>query len=386
MALENGAILQNSTGPWGGRPPGNNAGKPGDNNHGGWRPKGNGGGGGEPDLDAMMRDAQDKVRRMFGGRGPSASGAPRGGAGLLFLAVLAAWLATGFYRVQPSEHAVILTFGKWTDTKTQPGLGWRAPWPVQDVQKVDIALDRRVSIGYRADAPARSGVPDMTDISSESLMLTGDENIININFVVLWRVNDAGKYLFRIRDPETTVKKVAESAMREIIGRTQIQKALTEGRGDIEARTKELMQKMLDEYQSGVIVNGVQMQRVDPPAPVVDAFDDVQRARADRERLRNEAQTYANDIVPRARGEAQKKLQDAEAYKQAVISKAEGDARRFLSVYAAYKESKDVTEKRIYIETMQEIMQNSKKVIVGDDKGAGVVPYLPLEALKGGKQ
>jgi membrane protease subunit HflK len=377
MASKNGAILHNS-GPWGGRPQGNNDGKPGDNNHGAWRPKGN-----DPDLDSMMRDAQDKVRRMFGNRGPS--GAPKGGVGLLVLALLAIWLATGFYRVQPSEHAVILTFGKWTDTRTEPGLGWRAPWPMQDVEKVDIALDRRISIGYRADAPARSG-QDMTEPSSESLMLTGDENIISINFVVLWRVNDAGKYLFRIRDPETTVKKVAESAMREIIGRTQIQKALTEGRGDIEARTRELMQKMLDDYHSGIGVNGVQMQRVDPPAPVVDAFDDVQRARADRERLRNEAQTYANDIVPRARGDVQKKLQDAEGYKQAVISKAEGDAKRFLSVYAAYKESKDVTEKRIYIETMQEILQNSKKVIVGNGSGPGVVPYLPLDQLKGGKK
>jgi membrane protease subunit HflK len=356
-------ILPSTGGPWGGRPQGVPP------------PKKDG----PPDLDALLRDAQQRFKNPFGG-GPSTS--LRETLGIALFALLALWLATGFYRVQPSENAVVLTFGRWTETKTEPGLNYHLPWPVQDAQKVDVALDRRIIVGYRDDS-SRSAQAPKDDIPFESLMLTGDENIIRIDFVVLWRVNDAAKFLFKIRDPETTIKKVAESAMRETIGRTQIQKALTEGRSDVEARTKELMQKVLDEYQAGVIVNSVQLQRVEPPGPVVDAFDDVQRARSDRERLKNEAETYTNDIVPRARGEAQKKIQDAEAYKLAVTSKAEGDAQRFLSVYAAYKESKDVTEKRLYLETMQQVLQNSKRIIVGDDAKAPVVPYLPLEEAAG---
>jgi membrane protease subunit HflK len=246
------------------------------------------------------------------------------------------------------------------------------------VQKVDVAFDRRVEIGFRDRASARD---TGGDVAGESMMLTGDENISDIDFVVLWRISDAGKFLFQIRDPETTVKKVAESAMREIIARTPIQKALTEARGEVETDTKALMQKMLDEYNSGVVVNSVQLLKVDPPAQVVDAFDDVQRARADRERMRNEAETYRNDIVPRARGEAQKLLQDAEAYRLAVTSKAQGEAERFLSVYNAYSQAQDVTQRRMYLETMQEILKGTKKVIVGD-KGAPILPYLPLDQLK----
>lgn len=374
MNAEKGTILHN--GPWGGRPSGGP--------DGGRRPQPPGNGNGPPsDLDAIIREAQERFRTSFGGR-PAGSA---GGAGFIILALLAFWLGSGFYRVQPSEHAVVLTFGRWTDTKTDPGLSWHVPWPIQEARKVDIALDRRLTVGFHGDTPAPRSVMNnaLGDLPFESLMLTGDENIINIDFVVLWRVSDAGKYLFSIRDPDTTIKKVAESAMREIIGRTQIQKALTEGRSDIEVRTRELMQKILDDYQAGVIVNSVQLQKVDPPAPVVDAFDDVQRSRADKERLKNEAETYANDIVPRARGDAQKLIQDAEAYKQAVISRAQGDAQRFLSVYDAYKDSKDVTEKRMYLETMQGILQNSKRVIIGDGN-APVTPYLPLDQLKEGKK
>lgn len=367
------SMIFNNQGPWGG------------NNGGGKNPWGQKPAGGDDDV---LRQAQDTLASVLGGRrggggygGGSGMGAnplsPKA-LGLGLLVILLLWLGSGFYRVQPAEDAVIMTFGKWTDTRSESGLGYALPWPVQDVITVDVAFDRRLEVGFRDTSSARTSG---NDIPSESLMLTGDENIIDIDFVVLWRVGDAGKFLFKIRDQEATVKKVAESAMREVIGQTLIQKALTEARAEIEADTKTLMQKMLDEYESGVVINNVQLLKVDPPQPVVDAFDDVQRARADKERMKNEADTYRNDIVPKARGEAQKMLQDAEAYKQAVISKAEGEAARFNSILAAYNQSRDVTQKRIYIETMQQIMQNSKKIIVGDGKGA-LLPYLPLDQMK----
>lgn len=375
---QDGTILTNN-GPWGG------GGQGGGNNPWGNRPQsggnngGNGGGrggNGGPDLDDMLRQAQDRFRNRRGGRGGAGAGnlEPQK-AVLLALVVMALfWLGSGFYRVNPGENAVILTFGKWTSTRGEAGLGYHLPWPVQQAVKLDVAFDRRIEVGFRGES--RTGVPQ------ESLMLTGDENIIDIRFVVLWRVSDAGKYLFKIAEPEATLKKVAESAMREVVGRTQIQRALTEARGEIEVQTKELMQRILDEYEAGIIVNNVQLLQVDPPQPVVEAFNDVQRARADRERLRNEAETYRNDIVPRARGEAQKLMQDGEAYKESVISRATGDAERFLSVYKAYAESKDVTQRRIYIETMQDILQKSRKIIVGDDRGVPVLPYMQLD---GGK-
>ncbi len=394
-------IFANTSGPWGQRPPENNGERPSSGTPG-QRPQGNGGPGNpwgrpggqkpggprgpgprDPEMDEMLRQAQEHFRTMFGrgrgggggtGRRPRGAGLP--GIGALVAIALLLWLASGFFRVEPQEHAVILTFGKWTDTRTEAGLGYALPWPVQEVRKVDVAFDRRLEIGFRDQTGPRAG----TDVPGESLMVTGDENIIDIDFVVLWRINDAGKYLFQIRDPETTVKKVAESAMREIIGRTPIQRALTEARGQVEADTKALMQKMLDDYDSGAVINSVQLLKVDPPQAVVDAFDDVQRARADRERARNEAETYRNDIVPKARGEAQKLIQDAEAYKEAVTIRAQGEADRFTAVVAAYAQSKDVTQKRMYLETMQQIMQESRKLIVSEG-GNGVLPYLPLDGL-----
>lgn len=375
--------------PWGKRPetPSGNGGKqdggnnPWGQNRGPQRPRG---GSGDPDLDAVLRHAQERFRTVFGGGGQGGRGGRTGGGqpagsgrllgGVIVIAALV-WLGSGFYRVEPQENAVILTFGKMTDTRAEAGLGYALPWPVQEVQKVDVAFDRRLEIGFR-DQTGGSG-----DIPNESLMVTGDENIIDIDFVVLWRIGDAAKYLFEIRDPETTVKKVAESAMREIIGRTAIQKALTEARGQVEIDTKALMQKMLDEYESGIVINSVQLLKVDPPADVVDAFDDVQRARSDLERARNEAETYRNDIVPKARGEAKKMLEEAEAYKQATVSRAKGDADRFTAIQGAYAVSKDVTQKRLYLETMQQVMQKSRKLIVSEG-GANILPYLPLDQIK----
>jgi modulator of FtsH protease HflK len=374
-----GAILQQNQGPWGNRGGSGNGdgGGPSGGNGGGndpWKPRPSGGrGGNDPDLDDMLRQAQHKFRSTFGGKRPGGDIAP-GKAILALIGLLAVlWLATGFYTVQPDEDAVILTFGKVTGTQAEAGLGYTLPYPIQEAIKVNVEEIRKVDVGFERGAGAAADNPQ------ESAMLTGDENIVNIHFTVFWRVVDAGKYMFSIYDPDSTVGKVAESAMREIIGRTPIQRALTEGRAEIESGTRELMQKMLDDYSSGVAVNSVQLLSVDPPPPVVDAFNDVQRARTDRERLRNEAETYRNDIVPRARGQAQKTVQDAGAYKEAVISKATGDADRFLSVYEAYATSKDVTQKRIYIETMQEVLQNSRKIIMGDPNGSGVLPWLQVD-------
>lgn len=366
-------------GPWGAKGGARNNGpdkpeQPRNQNHGS--------GGNEPDLDALLRQAQDRLNNVF--KQPS-DGKGGGGLGIILAVFLALWLGTGFYRVLPEENAVLLTFGKWTSTRTEPGLSYHIPWPIQSVTKVNVAFERRVEVGFRDQPHSRLPSDDddsKNNVPSESLMLTGDENIVDIDFVVMWHISDAKSYLFRIRDPETTIKKVAESAMREIIGRDKIQKAMTEGRADIEARTMDLMQKILDEYESGIDINSVQLLSVDPPSQVVDAFDDVQRARADKERTKNEAETYRNDIVPRARGDAQKLIRDAEAYKEAVLSKAKGETERFLSVYEAYKQAKDVTTRRIYIETMQKIMQDSKKVIMEDGKSGAVLPYLSLDQLR----
>jgi len=333
------------------------------------------------DMDDVFRNVQDK----FQGFSPMQH---KSGILLLIIALGCLWLMTGFYRVQPAEHAVVMTFGKWTRTQSHSGLGYHLPWPIETVAKVDVTFERRIEVGFRGgNAPVRAtarsnNVSNGVSIQSESLMVTGDENIIDINFVVLWRVSDAAKYLFEIRNPEDTIKKVAESAMREVIGRTEIQRALAEARGEIESLTRELMQSMMDEYESGVMINEVKLQAVNPPEQVVEAFDDVLRARADKDRLRNEAEAYRNRIIPEARGESERILQQAEAYLQEVTDNATGEAERFLSIYKAYASAKDVTTKRMYLETMQEIMTNSKKFIIGGENGGNVLPYLPLDAMK----
>lgn len=389
MALksQDGMILLPSQGPWGNRP-GNDqppSGGNGGNDGGGnspWgqrpqRPSGGGGGGGnnnEPDLDAMLRQAQDRFKSSFGNRRPGNAMEPSRALALLIGAIVLVWLASGFYTIQPEQNAVVLTFGKMTDLKKDAGLGYRLPYPIQSVEKENVAQNRQLDIGFMGRGQVQNDKP------SESGMLTGDENIVKIHFSVFWKINDLGKYLFAIEEPQVlTVQTVAESAMREIIARTPIQSALTEGRGDIEAQSKELMQKILDGYDSGVNINSVQLLSVDPPNPVVDAFNDVQRARTDKERLKNEANTYRNDIIPVAKGQAERLIREAEAYKEATIAKAKGDAERFNSVYKAYVESKDVTQKRLYLETMQEVLKNSRKVITGDSKGSPLLPLLQLD-------
>ena len=348
---------------------------PGDNNGGGpWGSgpnRGGGGGGGKPpDLEDLIRKAQEKGKRfMPGGFG--------GGRGILLIVavLIVVWLLSGFYRVLPDEQGVELVFGKWTTT-TQPGLNYNWPTPIGTVFTPKVTRIERTEVGFRGDSNREQ--PD------ESLMLTGDENIIDVQFSVFWRINDAGQYLFNVRNPVDIVKDVSESAMRQVIGQTALASALAEGRGRVEEETLALIQQILDEYGAGVEIRQVELQKVDPPAAVIDAFRDVQAARADQERFINEAQAYQNSIVPVARGEAQKIIQQAEAYKQEVTNNAEGTASRFLAVYNEYKLSKDVTQRRIYLETMEEILRNMNKMIIDD--GAigtqGVVPYLPLDQLQ----
>ncbi len=370
-------------GPWGTGPRGGGGGGGDRGPWGGGRGNGTGPGGPRmpqpPNFEDLIRRSQDRFRRLLpGGFG--------GGAGIaiVVIAVIVLWLASGFYRVLPDEVGVVLRFGAY-DRTTQPGLNYHLPAPIETVMTPSVTRINRTEIGYRSNEGRGGG---SRQVAEEALMLTGDENIVDINFTVFWVIKDAQAYLFNIRDPEMTVKSAAESAMREVIGETPIAEALAEGRGKIETETQKLLQLLLNTYQAGIEITQVQLQRVDPPAPVIDAFRDVQRAIADRARLRNEAEAYRNDILPRARGSAVSIRQEAEAYRQQVINGAEGDAARFNAVYQAFKATKDVTAQRLYLETMESILKNSRKIII--DKAAegqgGVVPYLPLPNLGAASQ
>ena len=389
--------------PWGGDDPAPRPrpqAVPGGENRGPWGQSGTSGnpfgargrpGAGIPDLDSAIAGAQVWLRDKLGGRGGRGGGARGGGYGggsfapgrasLIGVAAVAAiWLASGFYRVQPDQLGVVMRFGAFVRT-TPPGLNYHLPWPVEEVETPAVTNINRIEIGYRTSEPGGriEGGRDRlgTDITAESNMLTGDENIIDIDVAVLWRISDAGRYLFATRHPNETVQNVAESVMREVIGRTPIQPALTSARAQIEQDVRTGVQAVLDQYNSGVEVTQVQLQKVDPPGDVIESFRDVQRASTDADRARNEAEAYRNDIVPRARGDASVIVANADAQRQAAVAQANGEGQRFQSVLRAYQASKDVTLQRIYIETMQEVLAHSPSVIV-DDKLTGIVPYLPL--------
>ncbi|HXC91390.1 MAG TPA: FtsH protease activity modulator HflK [Stellaceae bacterium] len=363
-------------GPWGGGPRGG----------GPWGggPRNNGGGPGPrprgpypPDFEEWLRRGQDRVRRVLpGGFGTGT------GIAVVLIAIVLIWLASGFYRVLPDEVGIVLRFGAYNRT-TQPGLNYHLPSPIESVLTPSVTRVNRTEIGYRSGETQTLRESVSEQVPEEALMLTGDENIVDVNFTVFWVIKDAKAYLFNIRDPELTVKSASESAMREVIGETPIAQALAEGRAKIEAQTQQLLQTILDSYGAGIEITQLQLQRVDPPAEVIDAFRDVQAALADRARLRNEAESYRNSIIPRARGDAVRIEQEAEAYRLATIARSTGDAARFLSVYHAFKAAQDVTLQRLYLETMEEVLKNSNKVII--DKSAqsatGVLPYLPLPAL-----
>ena len=330
-----------------------------------------------PDIDEIIRNIQKTINRFLPGGG-SKSGKPI----ILILAILAiVWAASGLYRVLPDEQGVVLRFGKFVKT-TQPGLNYHIPFPIESVLTPKVTKVNRMDVGFRSGADSGFSSGGVADVPEESLMLTGDENIVNIDFSVFWVIKDAGNFLFKIQDPQGTVKAAAETAMREVIARSNIQPILTEGRSRIEIETQEIIQMILDEYNSGIQITQVQTQKADPPDQVIDAFRDVQAARADMERSKNEAEAYANDVIPRARGEAAKILQAAEAYKKEVVARAEGEASRFVAIYTEYAKAKVVTQERMYLETMEKVLADIDKVIIDKNAGAGVVPYLPLPELK----
>jgi membrane protease subunit HflK len=354
---------------------------------GGWK-GGNGGPWGQgprsggptpPDLEELLRRSQDRLKRVLPGGGGTGGLSPFWL--IVILVVGVAFLGYNFFtfRVQPDELGIVLRFGAY-DRQAQPGLNFRLPYPVDMVYTPKVTRVSRVTVGQVADDV--SGVGLGRDIPEESLMLTGDENIVDIDFSVFWVINNAENFLFNIQNPESTVKAVAESAMREIVGRSNIQPILTQARQITETAVQQLMQTTLDAYGAGVQVTQLQLLKVDPPAEVIDAFRDVQAARADQERIRNEAQTYSNRIIPEARGQASQITEAANAYRDRTVAEATGQADRFTKVLEEYTKAPDVTRRRIFLETMESVLGDMDKIIV-DEKasGTGVVPFLPLNEL-----
>ena len=347
----------NDQGPWTGNASNRNGGSP-------WgRPPS-----GPPDLEDMIRRGQDRIRRAL----PSGLGG-RGGAALALLALLV-WLASGFYTVSTNQVGLNLIFGKFTG-KTKEGLNYNLPYPIGAVTKLDVTDFNAIDVGSEMRVSTRTQV----DVPEESLMLTGDENIADVKFRVIWKIDDARPewYAFNVNNPPATVKAVAESAMREVVGRSQIQKLLTAERKVIEPAVQALMQGVLDSYKAGVKVLQVQLLSVDPPASVISAFRDVTAAQQDRDRLKNEAEAYANKAVPEARGQVARIAQEAEGYREQTIADARGQASRFTQLYDQYKNAPDLTRERLYLETMERLLAKSDKVIL-DKNGSGVVPWLPL--------
>ena len=363
----------NNGGPWG------SGGGGGGNGNGPWGGGSNRGGGNPPDLEELLKRTQDRMRNVLPGGGGGGLGFI--GGGIVVGVALIVWLAFGFYVVDEGEVGVELVLGKVED-QTPPGLNYNWPYPIGEVYTPKVELQRETTVGTEENVSS-SGVVRARDVQEESLMLTGDENIVNIDFSVFWKVDKADLFLFNIKQPEQTLKAVAESAMREVIGRTPIQDALTEKKRDIEKAVQGLVQTTLDEYKAGILVTEVKLQQVDPPEQVIDKFRDVQRAKADRERLKNEAEAYENQIIPLARGEAEQMLRKAEAYKEQKIAEAQGEASRFTAIQREYARSPEVTARRLYLETMEEVMGKMDKIILDNKQGGGVVPYLPLNELSG---
>jgi membrane protease subunit HflK len=375
----------NSGGPWGGGGGGNGGGNGGGPWSGGGGGGGNRGGGGggpfgrrPPDMDDVIRKGQERLRNLI----PGGMGSIKGIV-LIVLAAIVIWLLTGFFRVQPNQQAVQLIFGKPFGLPAEQGLHYNLPAPIGNVVVVNVQDLRRTVIGSHAAGTGGFGRGARAP-TTQKRVLTRHENKVHIEFAVLWQVKDVFKYGFAVRNGEETVRAAAEAAMREVIGQTNLQYAQTEGRTKVEQDTKDLLQKILDEYGLGARVTQVQMLRVDPPQEVIGAFRDVQAARADKERNINEANTYRNQVLPRAKGEASAIIQRGEAYKAQTVTRAKGDAQRFDQVYEQYSKAKDITAERLYIETMEDVLKNASKVMVDGKGGQGVVPYLPLPELRPG--
>jgi membrane protease subunit HflK len=362
--------------PWTNSSDGNGSGGP----KGPWGrgPTSPGGGMRPPDFEDIWRRWQDSLRRFLPG------GFTSGGLLILLLAVVIIWFMTGIYFVRAYEQGIVLRFGRFV-ARTPPGMNYHLPWPIETAYTLNMTRQRQIDIGYRTNEDNNT----QENVPAESEMLTGDENIIDINFTVYWKVKDAGAYLFNVESPpdptdpsDQTIKAVAESAMREVVGKSQFDNIVTQDRGAIQIEVKTLMQKTLDMYGAGVTIINVTMQKVDPPDEVLGAYRDVQAARTDQERARNEAEAYANKVIPEARGNAARIVQDAEAYRQQSIAEASGQAKRFLSVLAQYRTAPDVTRRRIYLETMSGVLSGMNKVIV-DNSAKGVVPYFQLPNMLG---
>lgn len=336
--------------------------------------------GGPPDLDELWRRFNQRINGMFGrrGGGGSAGGGGRmpgfslpGGAGLILGILVLIWLASGFYIVDAGERGVVLRFGKYAET-TQPGPRWHLPYPVETVEVVNVEQVRTVEVGYRNNVKSK--------VLSEALMLTDDENIIDLQFSVQYLLKDPEDYLFMNRHPDEAVKQAAETAIREIVGKSKMDFVLYEGREEVAARATRLMQEILDRYRTGINISKVNMQNAQPPEQVQAAFDDAVKAGQDRERLKNEGQAYANDVIPKARGVASRLLEEAQGYRQRVVANAEGEASRFKQVLAEYTKAPQVTRERLYQDAMQQVLSSTTKVLV-DDKGGGNLLMLPLDKL-----
>jgi modulator of FtsH protease HflK len=352
---------QNKGGPWGQKP-------------GPWgqpsRPNG------QPDFEDVLRRSQDRLKRLLPGGG---LGSPAG-LGLVLLVVVALWLVTGLYTVQPNEVGINLLFGRYTG-KTDPGLRYNFPYPIGSVVLLPVTNRNSIDIGAvtRDESPRSGGLQVSLDKPEESLMLTGDENIADLKFRVVWQIDPAKpeEFAFNLRNPQETVKAVAESAMREVVGKKNLNDILTTDRKVIEPAVQDLIQGVLNGYKAGVLILQVQLLSVDPPDQVIASYRDVTAAQQDLQRQRNEADAYANKVVPEARGAAAQIVQEAQGYKEQVVQEAQGQAARFNEVYAQYKNAPDVTRERMYIETMEQVLGGANKVIL-DDKGQGVLPFLPL--------
>jgi membrane protease subunit HflK len=350
----------------------------GGNNKGPW---GNGSGrGNQPlNIEDLLRKLQDNLKQFI----------PKGsnnftGIFTIFGILFSIWLTTGFYRVNEGEQAVVLRFGKWVGT-TLPGLRYHLPYPIEEIIKKRVSIVNRIDSGV-GDSAIQVAIQGLRGNADQPLMLTGDENIVDINFTVLWFIKDLGQFTFKARAPEETVKIAAESIVREIIAQTPFEEVLTSGRGEINERAQQKLQKLVNDYQLGIQIQEVRLQKVDPPASVIDAFRDVQRARTDQERLVNEAESYRNSIIPVAQGEAIKIVQAAEAYKAAKVAQSEGEAARFISTLNEYRLAPEVTRKRIYMETIQSVLKLSNKVYFdrGTKNTQGILPHMALPTLKTG--
>jgi len=333
---------------------------------------------GPPDLDKILKNIRDRLSGLFGGgggRGTVGGGGERFnriGLGLIVAVAVGLWLLSGFYVINQGERGVELKFGKKNEV-TGPGLHWHWPWPIERVEKVNVDQVSTLSIGRRGDKGSGGGV-------DSGFMLTEDENIVVVEFTVQYKIKDASDYLFNVRDPKSTIVQAMESASREVVGKSQLDFIITEGQLEVSDKTQKLLQEILDRYKSGIQIVKVQMQKVSPPEEVKAAFDDATKAREDGARIIKEAEAYSNDIIPRARGAASRLVQEAQGYKASVMARAEGDARRFTSIVGEYVKAPGVTRDRMYIETMEQVLSNTTKILI-DQKGSSNVLYLPLDRM-----